>query len=149
MRPILTRAGWNIGWSARAGSTTPLGNGYVSGSSFATRYVNPARRNTRGPRCMLTISTATRRTARGGTYALCVASATAASRSSGTALLADEGYLASAADSVPVGGAAADPRLNPLAPKKSHFPAKAKSVIWLFMNGGPSQVDTCDHNPEL
>lgn len=38
---------------------------------------------------------------------------------------------------------------NPLAPKRSHFPAKAKSIIWLFMNGGPSQVDTWDHKPEL
>lgn len=38
---------------------------------------------------------------------------------------------------------------NPLAPKPSHFPAKAKAVIWLFMNGGPSQVDTWDYKPEL
>src|SRR5262245_58730642 len=67
------------------------------------------------------------------------------------AMLADQGLLvggASAAESA--GGlAAADPRLNPLAPKKSHFPAQAKSVIWLFMNGGPSQVDTWDYKPEL
>jgi hypothetical protein len=40
-------------------------------------------------------------------------------------------------------------RLNPLAPKPPHFPARAKSVIWLFMNGGPSQVDTWDYKPEL
>jgi hypothetical protein len=38
---------------------------------------------------------------------------------------------------------------NPLAPHPSHFPAKAKSVIWLFMNGGPSHVDTWDYKPEL
>src|SRR5438128_1985553 len=38
---------------------------------------------------------------------------------------------------------------NPLAPKPAHFAAKAKSVIWLFMNGGPSHVDTWDHKPEL
>lgn len=38
---------------------------------------------------------------------------------------------------------------NPLAPKPGHFPAKAKAVIWLFMNGGPSQVDTWDYKPEL
>jgi hypothetical protein len=38
---------------------------------------------------------------------------------------------------------------NPLAPKPPHFPAKAKSVIWLFMNGGPSHVDTWDYKPEL
>src|SRR5438552_18483206 len=44
--------------------------------------------------------------------------------------------------------AAPDP-LNPLASKPNHFPAKAKSVIWLFMNGGQSQVDTWDYKPEL
>lgn len=38
---------------------------------------------------------------------------------------------------------------SPLAAKEQHFPAKAKSVIWLFMNGGPSQVDTWDYKPEL
>jgi hypothetical protein len=40
-------------------------------------------------------------------------------------------------------------RLHPLAPRKPHFPARAKSVIWLFMNGGPSQVDTWDYKPQL
>jgi hypothetical protein len=39
--------------------------------------------------------------------------------------------------------------VNPLAPKSGHFPCKAKSVIWLFMNGGPSQVDTWDYKPVL
>lgn len=39
--------------------------------------------------------------------------------------------------------------LNPLAPRPGHFPGRAKSVIWLFMNGGPSQVDTWDYKPEL
>ena len=38
---------------------------------------------------------------------------------------------------------------NPLAPKAGHFPAKAKAIIWLFMNGGPSHVDTWDYKPEL
>ncbi|MDB5313229.1 MAG: hypothetical protein JWO38_7431 [Gemmataceae bacterium] len=38
---------------------------------------------------------------------------------------------------------------NPLAPKPAHFGARAKSVIWLFMNGGPSHVDTWDYKPEL
>ena len=38
---------------------------------------------------------------------------------------------------------------NPLAPKKPHFPAKAKHVVHLFMNGGPSQVDTFDPKPLL
>jgi hypothetical protein len=35
------------------------------------------------------------------------------------------------------------------ASKPTHFPAKAKAVIWLFMTGGPSQVDTFDYKPEL
>src|ERR1700738_4429372 len=38
---------------------------------------------------------------------------------------------------------------QPLAPKKPHFPAKAKRVIHLFMNGGPSHVDTFDPKPML
>src|SRR5689334_3757666 len=63
-------------------------------------------------------------------------------------LLADEGLLSSAARAE--GDlSVADPRLNPLAPRASHFPAKAKSVIWLFMNGGPSHVDTWEYKPEL
>src|SRR5665213_2990746 len=39
--------------------------------------------------------------------------------------------------------------LNPLAPKKPHFPAKAKNIIFLFMEGGPSQLDLFDPKPEL
>jgi hypothetical protein len=38
---------------------------------------------------------------------------------------------------------------DPLAPKPVHFPAKAKRVINLFLNGGPSQVDTFDPKPML
>jgi hypothetical protein len=38
---------------------------------------------------------------------------------------------------------------NPLAAKGGHFPAKAKHVIHLFMNGGPSHVDTFDPKPML
>lgn len=38
---------------------------------------------------------------------------------------------------------------NPLAPRPPHFPAKAKRVIFLFMHGGPSQVDTFDYKPLL
>lgn len=46
--------------------------------------------------------------------------------------------------------AVADDRAqNPLAPRKPHFPARAKRVIFLFMVGGPSQVDTFDHKPLL
>jgi hypothetical protein len=39
--------------------------------------------------------------------------------------------------------------VNPLAPKKPHFPGKAKRVVHLFMNGGPSHVDTFDPKPLL
>jgi Protein of unknown function (DUF1501) len=42
-----------------------------------------------------------------------------------------------------------DRGFNPLAPRPGHFPARAKSVIWLFMNGGQSQVDTWDYKPKL
>ncbi len=38
---------------------------------------------------------------------------------------------------------------NPLASKESHFAAKAKSVIFLFMYGGPSHMDTFDYKPEM
>jgi hypothetical protein len=38
---------------------------------------------------------------------------------------------------------------NPLAPKKPHFPGKAKRVIFLCMDGGPSHVDTFDYKPKL
>jgi Protein of unknown function (DUF1501) len=44
--------------------------------------------------------------------------------------------------------AALDPS-KPMAARPGHFAAKAKSVIWLFMNGGQSQVDTWDYKPEL
>ncbi|VTS02999.1 sulfatase : Uncharacterized protein OS=Pirellula staleyi (strain ATCC 27377 / DSM 6068 / ICPB 4128) GN=Psta_3494 PE=4 SV=1: DUF1501 [Gemmata massiliana] len=66
-------------------------------------------------------------------------------KSSGTGLgvLGLAGILANEARSAPVASA------NPLAPKVAHFPAKAKHVIHLFMNGGPSQVDTFDPKPEL
>lgn len=39
--------------------------------------------------------------------------------------------------------------VNPLAPKPTHFPAKAKRVIFLYMQGGPSQMETFDWKPEM
>jgi hypothetical protein len=36
-----------------------------------------------------------------------------------------------------------------LTARSSAFPVKAKNIIWLFMHGGPSQVDTFDENPML
>ncbi|WP_315854260.1 DUF1501 domain-containing protein [Gemmata palustris] len=53
------------------------------------------------------------------------------------AMLGEDGLLA---DDKPV---------DPLAPKKPHFEPSAKRVIFLFMSGGPSHVDTFDPKPEL
>src|SRR5579864_6350708 len=39
--------------------------------------------------------------------------------------------------------------LSPLLPKAPHFPGRAKRVLHLFMNGGPSHVDTFDPKPSL
>ncbi|MFM8251118.1 MAG: DUF1501 domain-containing protein [Planctomycetota bacterium] len=50
------------------------------------------------------------------------------------------------AEAQAAGGATSD---NPLAVKSPHFPARAKRVIHLFMNGGPSHVDTFDPKPAL
>lgn len=46
-------------------------------------------------------------------------------------------------------GAIAAQGINPLAPKTPHFPAKARSVISLFMQGGPAQMDSFDPKNEL
>ena len=39
--------------------------------------------------------------------------------------------------------------VSPLAPKPTHHPARAKRVIFMFMNGGPSHLETFDWKPEL
>src|ERR1700690_1540058 len=62
-----------------------------------------------------------------------------------TGLLAADGFLGRQA----VAADGKTPYKNPLAPKQPHFAAKAKSVIFLFMYGGPSHVDTFDYKPEL
>ena len=60
------------------------------------------------------------------------------------------GYLAFAAlANEQAARAAGETSTNPLAPKKSHFPAKAKRVLFLCMDGGPSHVDTFDYKPKL
>jgi len=43
----------------------------------------------------------------------------------------------------------AAPAVDPLALREPHFPARTKRIIWLFMTGAPSQVDTWDYKPEL
>ncbi len=59
------------------------------------------------------------------------------------------GYLAFAALADQQARAEAGTRLDPLAPKASHFPARAKRVIFLSMRGAPSHVDTFDYKPAL
>src|SRR2546430_376850 len=56
-------------------------------------------------------------------------------------LLQDNGLLAADHGS--------SPALDPMAPRPPHYPAKAKSIIWLFMEGAPSSVDLFDPKPEL
>jgi hypothetical protein len=56
------------------------------------------------------------------------------------------GYLALAGISAEQASATGG---NPLAPRAPHFPAKAKRVIFLYMQGAPSQHETFDYNPEL
>lgn len=65
-----------------------------------------------------------------------------------TGLLQQEGLLDFAGEAVGAEGRN-DRALNPLAPREGNFPAKAKRVIWIFINGGPSHVDTWNYRPEL
>ena len=58
------------------------------------------------------------------------------------ALLADETCASPSPPVVPAGS-------NPLSLKPPHFPPKAKHVIFLFMAGGPSHLDTFDPKPRL
>src|SRR5690348_10210697 len=39
--------------------------------------------------------------------------------------------------------------LDPMAPRPPHYAARARSIIWLFMEGAPSSVDLFDPKPEL
>ena len=62
-----------------------------------------------------------------------------------SALLGQDGFLARqalAADGV-------TPWQNPLAPKPPHFAPQADNVIFLYMYGGPSHIDTFDHKPQM
>jgi hypothetical protein len=64
-------------------------------------------------------------------------------------LLREQGMLDGSGGTAHAADPLQDRALNPLAPQPSHFPAKAKRVIWIFINGGPSQVDTWNYRPEL
>ncbi|MCU0245756.1 MAG: DUF1501 domain-containing protein [Bryobacter sp.] len=66
--------------------------------------------------------------------------------------LTDVGWGAGAialGDLLAADGKTAAGAVNPLAPKKPHFAPKAKSVIFMFMEGGPSQFDLFDPKPAL
>src|SRR5690349_364674 len=60
-----------------------------------------------------------------------------------TGLLSGDGFFNK------VMAAEGQPMANPLAPKPPHFAPKAKSVIFLFMYGGPSHIDTFDYKPNM
>ncbi len=62
-------------------------------------------------------------------------------------ILGDAGYLGTAAHSNKRDPAS--PVTNPLPPRSPHCPARAKHVIQIYLNGGPSQVDTFDPKPLL
>ena len=62
-----------------------------------------------------------------------------------TGLMANDGFLANQA----VAADGVTPYVNPLAPKAPQFAPKAKSVIFLFMYGGPSHIDTFDYKPAM
>jgi Protein of unknown function (DUF1501) len=59
-------------------------------------------------------------------------------------MLARDGFFGSTAD-----GSEASTYSSPLAAKPPHFAPKAKSVIFLFMYGGPSHIDTFDYKPNM
>ncbi|MEO2011880.1 MAG: DUF1501 domain-containing protein [Pirellulaceae bacterium] len=66
----------------------------------------------------------------------------------GTALagmLSGDGFLTNQA----VAADGATPWVNPAAPKKPHFEPKATAVIFLYMYGGPSHIDTFDYKPKM
>lgn len=59
------------------------------------------------------------------------------------------GYLLGKDFAFGMASASSNALVNPLGPKPPHFPAKAKSVIFIFLQGGASHLDTFDPKPEL
>lgn len=66
-----------------------------------------------------------------------------------TSLLSDENLFAAPETSASVALSDAARGTNPMAPRGGHFPAKAKQVIFLFMAGGPSQLELFSPKPKL
>jgi hypothetical protein len=64
-------------------------------------------------------------------------------------VLADDGRLGSALRTAAHASESSKPLQNPLAPRPPQFAARARQVVHLFMNGGPSHVDTFDPKPLL
>src|SRR5262245_46264854 len=64
-------------------------------------------------------------------------------------LLSRDGFPGRAAAADPASGQNAGRAADLLAPRSPHHPASAKSVIWLFMEGGPSHLGLFDPKPEL
>ena len=60
-----------------------------------------------------------------------------------TALLDGDGFFSKPAMAAELAA------MNPFQARPQHFPAKAKACIFLFMFGGPSQIDLFDYKPEL
>src|SRR5688572_24300649 len=58
------------------------------------------------------------------------------------ALLDQDGFFGSKAVAAPA-------LTTPMTPRPAHVPLRAKSCIFLFMYGGPSQMDLFDYKPEL
>jgi hypothetical protein len=81
------------------------------------------------------------RSDRGASAACCSRRGFLRHSANGFGFLAFSSLAAEAADREAAAG--------PLAPKPPHFPARAKHVIFLCMQGGPSHVDTFDHKPKL
>lgn len=62
-----------------------------------------------------------------------------------TALLSKDGFFENRA----IADNLRETSVSPTAPRPKHFPAKARSCIFLMMNGAPSHIDTFDYKPEL
>src|SRR4051812_21020883 len=67
----------------------------------------------------------------------------------GFGYLALAGMLGQGASGVAAAATHEEPPAGPLAPKRPHFPVKAKRIIFMFMQGAISQMDTWEYKPQL